>query len=447
MTALPVVLRGVTVISPPRPPRRGSTVIVEGDRITAVQPDDQVNLEGPATVIDGSGRYLVPGLADMHVHFHRDHAVNRVLAALLLAHGVTTTFCMAGSASVLRLRDAIESQRVIGPSILSTGPIQDDSSLTYCGGRRRARNQRRRGFDAIKVYSNLSREGFEGLCAEAQEHGMPVVGHIVRSVGAEATLGSYQSLVAHAEEFVYSYFGFNLRSADKREPGKLQLDRLQWLAEAAKASGLTLVATLQHFFGIRSQAADITTWMAQQEMSLLPGAVTRGWQPRRNRYASSFSQPYHLRRLKEAADFQLELVRAFHETGVRVLAGTDALATGSMHGVSLHRELSLLAAAGLSHRSVLEAATSSAAAYLGRDFGRIEEGARGDLVLISGDPTHDIGHLMRVIGVVTRGKWLPSWAIWAEHAAGLADCKGHLARTHDMNGHAASGERRPHLEE
>ena len=447
MTSPPIVVRGVTVISPPRLLRRGFTVVVQGDRIMAVRPDDQVKLDGPVTVIDGCGRYLVPGLADMHVHFHRDDVVNRVLAALLLAHGITTVFCMKGFASVLRMRDAIESQQVIGPSILSTGSLQDDSSLTYSGGRRSARDQRRQGFDAIKVYNDLSREGFEGLCAEARKHGMPVVGHIVRSVGAEATLGSYQSLVAHAEEFVYTYFGFNLRAADERESGKLQLDRLQRLAERAKVSGLALVATLQNFFGIKSQAADIAAWMAQPEMLLLPTAATRGWQPRRNKYALSFSQPYHLRRLKEAADFQLLLVRAFHEAGVRVLAGTDALTTGSVHGVSLHRELSLLAAAGLPHQRVLEAATSSAAAYLGQDFGRIEEGARGDLVLVSGNPAQDVGHLMPVLGVVTRGRWLPSEVIWAEHAAALADCGGHAARSPGLIQHASPGERKPHIAE
>lgn len=423
----PVALRGVTVISPPGPARRGCTVVVQGDRITAVRPDDQVRLEGRATVIDAAGRYVVPGLIDMHVHFDRNDGVNRVLAALLLAHGITTVLCMDGSAGVLRLRAAIESAQAIGPTLVSTGPIQNDSGLSDAAGRRRARDQRRRGFDAIKVYNDLSRAGFDGLCAEARDLGVPVVGHIVRSVGAQATLGSYQSLVAHAEEFVYTSFGFDLQSPDADERRKLRPDRLKRLAEAAGASGLALVATLQHFAAIRSQAAGIAAWMAQPEMSLLPSSVTRGWVPRRNSYARRFGQPHHLSRLDEAADFQRELVGAFHQAGVRVMAGTDALATGSVHGVSMHRELSLLSAAGLPHGRVLEAATSSAAAYLGQDRGRIEEGARGDLVLVPGDPTASLGGLAPVLGVVTGGRWLSSDAIWAEHAAALADCEARSA--------------------
>jgi hypothetical protein len=427
MTPPPVVIRDCAVVAPPAAPRRHATVIVHGDRISAVLPDSKAVVEGPATVVDGSGRYLIPGLVDMHVHFHRDDAVNKVIAALLLAHGVTTAFCMHGTASVLRLREAIGTHGVLGPSVLSTGPIQNDSGLTFALGRRRAADQRRRGLDAVKVYNELSREGFDGLCGAARELGMPVVGHIVRSVGAEATLGSYQSLIAHAEEFVYAYFGFSLQAADDREADKLRVSELPRLADAAAAADLTLVATLQHFSAIMGQAGDIRGWMSSPEMSLLPDAAIRKWVPGRNMYASRFDQPHHLRRLREAADFQSRLVREFHRAGVRVLAGTDALATGSVPGVSLHRELSLLADAGLPDAQVLEAATAGAAAYLGRDLGRIEAGAPADLVLLSDDPTRGISGTRSVTGVMTRGRWFAADTIWAEHAAALAECQGSAA--------------------
>jgi cytosine/adenosine deaminase-related metal-dependent hydrolase len=419
----PLVIRGATIIAPPARPRPNHTVVVRGDRIAAVGPDERVHAQD-AVVVDGTGNYLVPGLADMHMHFHpHNDAVNQVIAPLLLGYGITTAYCMLGAAGVIRIREAIATGRVTGPTVFSTGPLQNDPRLSAALGRRRAKDQRRRGYDAIKVYNNLSREGFDGLCAAASDLGMPVFGHIVRSVGAEETIGSKQSVIAHAEEFVYTYFDFSLRAADDSERGKLRADRLPGLATRVQAEGMTLVATLQHFSAIMSQATDVAGWMARPEMSLLPTAITKDWQSARNTYARRFSQPYHHRRLGEAAQFQLELVRAFHSAGVPVLAGTDALATGSVHGVSLHRELNLLAAAGLPAAEVLECATAKAATLTGGDRGRIENGAAADMILVPKDPTADIRNLQPVLGVVAAGRWLPAEAIWAEHAAALARCE------------------------
>ncbi len=426
VTGPPLVIRGATIIAPPAPPRPGATVVIRGDRIAEIV-TGPADLPGPATVIDGAGQYLIPGLTDMHVHFHRDDRVNRVLAALLLAHGVTTAFCMHGTASVLRLRAAIDAGQVAGPAVLSAGPIQNDSRLSFALGRRRARDQRRRGYDAIKVYNDLSRPGFDGLCSAARELGMPVVGHIVRAVGTAGTLESFQSLVAHAEEFVYAHFGFRLRTASNAEAAKLDRGELPRLAAAAQAAGLTLVATLQNFAAIQGQAADAARWLAQPEMALLPAVITRRWRPGRNTYAARFTEPFHQRRLAEAAQFQGELVAAFHQAGVPVLAGTDALVAGSVHGASLHRELALLAAAGLPAAAVLRAATGAAGDYLGTGAGRIEAGAPADLVLVPGDPSRDITAARTVTGVVARGRWRPAPEIWAEHAAALAACPGQLA--------------------
>jgi imidazolonepropionase-like amidohydrolase len=430
MTGTSTVIRGATIIAPPAAPRPDATVVIRDGRIaeittgpgTPASPGSPGSPAGDATVIDAAGQYLIPGLSDMHVHFHGDDRINRVLAALLLAHGVTSTLCMHGSASVLRLRAAIEAGQVPGPAITSAGPIQNDSELSFALGRRRARDQRRRGYDAIKVYNELSRPGFDGLCAAARELGMPVVGHIVRAVGSAGTLESGQSLIAHAEEFVYAHFGFDLRADDDGEAAKLDTAQLPRLAAAAQAAGLTLVATLQNFAAICGQAADAAAWLARPEMALMPAAITRRWRPGRNTYAARFNEPFHRRRLAEAMQFQSELVAAFHQAGVPVLTGTDALVAGSVHGASLHRELALLAAAGLPAADVLRAATSAAGDYLGTGTGRIEPGAPADLVLVSGDPSRDIAAARSVTGVAARGRWWPASDIWAEHATALAAC-------------------------
>lgn len=422
----PLALGDVTVIDADGPVRPHQTIDFDGPTISTITPST-----GPESgALPVASKYVIAGLTDAHVHFHRrDDLANRAIALLLLSYGVTRVVCMHGGAAVRRLKADIDSGRAIGPRIMSTGPIQNDPGLTYANGRRRARDQARLGYGAVKVYNDLSVDGFRGLCDGARTSGIPVIGHVVRALDTMGTLASQQSTVVHAEEFVYTYFNYHLDEADDREDAKLDVSRLPELAERVSESGTEVIGTLQNFWAITNQANDAQAWFARSETELLPTVITRGWRPVTNVYAKRFNAPFHRRRLLAAAQFQQQLIGAFHTAGVRVLAGTDALVTGSVHGPSLHSELAYLRDSGLSPRAVLAAATSSSAALLREPLaGRVTVGADTDLVVLDDDPLSDIGNAARIAGVVVRGRWYSRDELRTLHAQALGLANGSLQR-------------------
>jgi imidazolonepropionase-like amidohydrolase len=390
-------------------------VHVRRDRIERVEAAEGEAPSG-AREIEGRGGYLMPGLVDSHVHFRpsldrrrrpinnpADDAFNRHLARLYLANGVTSVYCMSGSRVVLRLRDAIAAGSVAGPSIYTTSPIQNDPNVTFRTARERVRRYRRAGYDSIKVYNMLTRAAFDGICHQAERSGMPVIGHIVRAVGPLDTLASYQSAVVHAECFVYTHFAFSNREPDDAEDDKLDIRRLPFLVDAASRGGVFLVATLQTFKSIVGQFDAVEDWCARPEMRYLPREVYEAWRPGNNPYAK---EPFISKRLHSCYAFQKVLAKAFHDGGIPVLAGTDAMVPGVVPGFSLREEVSNLVVAGLSNREALLAATEKAGILIRDDgVGRVAAGCWADLLLLDRDPVTDVANLDSVRGVMARGRW------------------------------------------
>ena len=385
-------------------------ILIDGKRVHSISPTQRRG--SPHQVIDGGGRFLIPGLIDCHVHFRkqrRDLEANKQLAGLYIANGITTVYNMDGSSAILSLRRAIDQGSVIGPTIFSTSPIQDDPLLSFERAVQRMYRWNTLGYNSVKVYNNLSRAGFDGFCRSAAERNLPVVGHIVRSVGALATLSSDQSCVAHAEEFIYTHFGFSNYVPDDTEDHKLDPRKLPRLAQEAKSGGICLIATLQTSRAIMSQVADLNTWLARDEMKYLPPKIFASWQQSENEYASRNYGPG--RHLANYA-FQQKLVRAFHDAGVPVLAGTDTGCTGVVAGFSLVDEIMNLSACGLSRREALLAATSRTAVLTRQDsLGSIRPGGPADAVLLEADPLEDLSHLRAIVGVMHNGRWFDRRAL------------------------------------
>lgn len=389
-----------------------SDVHVERDRIRKVVRTGTMPIPRSARLIDGAGKFLIPGLIDAHVHFPaRSNRLSRDLALLYVVNGITSVYCMSGSRRILELRDEISRGVTLGPTIYSSSPIQNDPAITFEAGRGRVRRYGKAGYDSIKVYNLLTRGAFDGICFQAQRMKMPVIGHIVRSVGALETLTSYQSAVVHAEEFLYTHFDFSNRATDETEDRKLRRAELPRLAQLAAANGVLLVATLQTYRSIIGQFEDIEGWLARPEMRYLPRPIRDQWSPDRNRYAT---QPYVALRLRHGFAFQLELVAAFHAAGVPVLAGTDALVTGVAPGFTLREEVTNLTEAGLSKRDAILAATAAVGGLVGdRLVGRLDQGCWADLLLLDGDPTLELENLGRIHGVMRRGQYLDRASISA----------------------------------
>ncbi|MDJ0868447.1 MAG: amidohydrolase family protein [Myxococcota bacterium] len=326
------------------------TVLVRRGRITALGPAAEVAVPWHARRLDGRGGFLLPGLADMHVHLTAEAELGRALDA-----GITLVRNMRGTPRHLDWRARIERGELVGPRLRTAGPYVDGDPPFHSGSavvrdaeaaRAEVRRQRAAGYDFIKVYGGLSPDAFAGLVAGAHEAGLPLVGHVPDAVGLEAVVAAGLRSIEHAEELTHSFVWSG--------PG-----RLRALAARMRERELWLCPTLH------------------EHAAFAPAAVHRT---------------------------RLELIGALHAAGVPLLAGTDAEPAALVH------ELRQLVAAGLSPYQALRAATIEPARALGlaSELGTVEPGKRADLVLLDADPLRDVGAIARVRGVVVRGRWRPA---------------------------------------
>jgi imidazolonepropionase-like amidohydrolase len=381
-------------------------VLVRGDRIARVGPDTVVSLDVPATAtrIDAGGRYLIPGLWDMHVHALWDPIVTTTVLPLLITQGVTGARDMGGTLDVLRLaRAGIANGTLRAPRLVASGPILDgptpvDPSVSIAVSteadavaavERLAAAQ----VDFIKVYTLLPSPAFRAVMAEASRRGLRVSGHVPADISpVEAAEAGMQSI----EHMRAELGGFCTRATEAACAPAIA---------AFRAHGTWQVPTL----AVRRARAylDDPALATDPRLASEPRALREAWlSTRTRRIAQKGEAGFKAMR----AEFEDErwLAGHLHRSRVSLLAGSDAGADFSFHGYGLHEELAQLVRAGVSPLEALQASTTSAARFLGRQgrTGEVRAGADADLVLVDGNPLADISAVSRIHGVMTRGAWL-----------------------------------------
>jgi len=410
------------------------TVLVERGRVTAIVPGEEARVPRGAQIVDGSGRFLLPGLFDTHVHLN-DEEDDRHLA-LYVANGVTTVQSMHGSPRHLDLRRRVESGEVFGPRILTTGPTTAREGVDSPEKAERVvREQKAAGYDAIKMYGDgadsMTRETYARVVSAAREAGMRVVGHAPRNLPFSVVLEEGQDSIDHMEEIVYTHepiveaFGPLLDVQFGRVPPEQAQEALaklgdlrphlapaiRALAESAREAGLAVTPTLVAFATIWKQTTPAyERFLEIEERKYVSPLTWDRWGPDSNRYRRTWANRLESAEatLRRSLEVQKEIVRAFHEAGVPILAGTDAPLTFVIPGFSLHGELALLVESGLRPWDALRAATAVPAEELGlgAEAGTIAVGKRADLVLLEASPLEDVANTRRIAGVVRRGHWI-----------------------------------------
>lgn len=393
-----LALIGVNVIPMDRESvLRGQTVLVRDGRIAALGPAANIAIPPDAVRIEAQGRFLLPGFTDAHVHL-----TSPTELPLYLANGVTTVLNLHGAPAHLAWRRAVEEGRLVGPSIVTTGPAFA-AQRTPEAARRLVAEQAAAGYDGVKIYNQVSREEYPALVDEARRRRLLLIGHVARAPGFDAALRAGQS-IAHAEEFIYSYF--NPREDGDDEHIVYDATRIPEAVRRARAAGVSVVATIAMFRDIIAQATAIEPYLRNPELNLLAPWVRARLEPDANRYQNRFGED-GVANLRKSYALQRELLRALDDAGVPILAGTDATAIGPVAGFSIHEELLELNAAGLTPYRALRAATANAATYLGRAStqGTVEVGKRADLVLLEANPLEDIRSTRQIAGVMKDGRW------------------------------------------
>ncbi len=398
------------------------TVIVKDGRIAEIGPASRIKVPANALRVDSKGKYLLPGLVDMHVHLQDDgEDDNRALFRLFLANGVTTILNLYGTSHHLELREKIKRGEMLGPALYTSGPFVSNapvSTPTAEEVERAVVEQKRAGYDFIKIHGDFSREAYRKLFEVARREGIRVIGHAPRNLGVEVMLEERQHVVAHAEEYLYTYFYFgsnhdkSVEQADretKRRYLAKKADLIPAIAQATARAGVWVIPNLTAYKGIGLQAKDIIPVLARPEVKYVPAVIARDWQPERNTYVRRFGGKAESAWLFEQNYGLLEkLVKGLRDAGVKMLAGTDTPIPSIVPGFSLNDELADLVAAGLTPYEALRTATINAAEFLGTldQSGTVAVGKRADIILLEGDPLKDVRNTTRRAGVMVGGRWL-----------------------------------------
>ena len=415
----------------------GMTVIVEGARIGTIAPEGRLVLGEAVETIDGTDRFLIPGLWDMHVHAIVTAPGASNALTLFVANGVTGVRDMWGMlAAAGPIRDAVAAGEHPGPRFVVAGNMVDGSNPWWPGSNVASTPEEGAalvdslvdaGAGFIKLYSLLDRDVFGAIAARARQRGIDVVGHVPFSVPALAASGQGMRSMAHlfgvtegcseADETVraqraawlaqraagetapFPFFdpGLYRQLLDGRDPQRCD-ELMDVLAanETWLAPTLTVLRSFAHL--------DDSVFKADSRLAYMPAATVDGWNGAADFIAAGPNSDGPTSR--EFYRMQLDVAGTADEHGVPIMAGTDTPNPFVFPGFSLHDELVLLVEAGLTPLAALQAATIAPARFLSAtdSLGTVEAGKLADLVLLDADPLDDIANTTRIVAVFANGR-------------------------------------------
>lgn len=415
----------VNVISMDKPGvLRDQTVLVTGRTIRHVGPSSSVTGPKAAQIIQGNGRYLMPGLTDSHVHL-----LSRTELPLYLGNGVTTVINLEGRPAHLAWRKEATEDKLLGPNIFTCGPLFD-RRRTPEAAVKEVDDQADAGYDCIKVFEQVSQAEFPALTAEAKKRGLPLVGHVARKVGYDVTIAAGQS-IAHADEIIYTYF--NPQQDNKIDHVVLDESKLSALARETAAAGVFLMPTMCTFRAEVLQKTDLPHFLQNPDLTYL-APWTRQRLDEKNNYFHNHFKDADVPRIQEFLAFEPRIVAAFQKAGVPLLAGTDSTDIGPVAGFSIHDELSELVNSGLTPYQALQTATTNPTRFLRAEgkFGAVHEGAQADLLLLEKNPLDDIRNTRLIAGEMLRGQWFDQKELHAMLEGRAAAYQQDLAQAEHM---------------
>ena len=376
------------------------TVIVSGERISAMGPSRSTPVPEGAVRIDARGKYLMPGLAEMHGHVPAPTEPRTFTEAVLfmyVANGVTTVRGMQGAAGQLELREAGKGN-IIAPTLYLAGPAFSGNTVrTPDEAVARVRQQKAEGWDLLKVLPGLSRESYDAMAQTAKEAGMRFGGHVPAAVGLLHALEMGQDTFDHLDGYVEHLEGMTKPVDDKP---------LQELVARTKQAGASVVPTLVVWETLRGPVT-LESRTAWPELKYLPLPLVEQWT---TQLGNRLKNPqFNAEHAKHFIDNRMRVLKALHGGGVRVLLGSDAPQQFNVPGFSIHREMKRMADAGMTPYDIIRSGTEHVGAYFKSqdDFGTIAAGKRADLILVDANPLQDVGNIARRSGVMVRGRWLP----------------------------------------
>lgn len=428
----PIAITNVTVI--PMDSERtltDQTVVVRDGRIVSVGAAARASVPAGATRIDGRGKFLMPGLAEMHAHVPPGNPTEEQLADIMflyVANGVTTIRGMLGAPYQIELKQKLASGAMLGPRFFPAAPsLNGNSAPNPAAGVAAVKAAKATGYDLMKIHPGFSRETWDAAVAELKAQGMTFGGHVPMAVGVVHAMRSGIATIDHVDGYleasvrdsaVYTTSGAALGDViESVDPSKFRA-----LADMTKSLGVWNVPTMylwENFYNDRTPEE----LGALPEMKYAHPNQVNGWMTqKRNRALADENQRMTPERRARYLALRRQMLKTLADAGAPLLMGTDSPQMFNVPGFALHRELQVVRAAGLSNYQVLESGSKNVGRYVSESlkqdgaFGTVAAGQWADLVLLDANPLQDLGNLTRRSGVLVRGRWISAQEI----DAGLA---------------------------
>lgn len=404
--------------------------IVELDRVSYDGPQDVVIRDGKifkigqhnkslnANVINGEGKYLMPGLTEMHAHIptpdeNGDDSLVGETLFLYLSQGVTTIRGMLGDPYHLELKKMIADGDMLSPRVYTSSPSVNGGSVKSVEeAQEKVAQYKADGYDFLKIHPGVKLEVWEAIEATAKEVGIPYAGHVPVEVGIHRALEAGYATVDHLDGYIDGlirdgedidpdgggFFGFLFTEMVDEE-------KIDQLAAKTKSLGVGVVPT-QTLFTRWYSPEDPAEMMQQVEMKYMPSKTRFAW--RQNKERMIADENYSEEQWKRYIDIRKQILKAMHEEGVELLLGSDAPQVMNVPGFSIHHEMQDMVDAGIPIDAVLKSGTSSPAKFFDAadQYGTLAVGMEADLILLNADPLVDISNAKEINGVMCRGEWL-----------------------------------------
>ncbi len=391
------------------------TVLVQNGKIVQMG-GMKFKLPEGTVVIDGKGKYLIPGLAEIHAHVPPVDDLEPMKEVLLLyaLNGVTTIRGMLGHPRHLELRSKIQSGEIMGPRFYTSGPSFNGQSVqTAEAGATMVRQQKQAGYDFLKLHPGLTKETFGAIAKTAKEVNIPFAGHVSFNVGVWMAIDAGYASIDHLDGFIESLVP-GIDTIKEQQTGLFAIfiakyadeGRIPKLVNGLKEKNIWVVPTQALAERWMTPEKDADAFRREPEMKYMSANTLNNWvNVKKNLMANP---QYHADEVRQYIKLRRKIIYECNKNGVGILSGSDAPQIFNVPGFSLHHELKYMVDAGLTPYEALRTSTINVGRYFNRpDIGVIKTGAVSDLILLNGNPLKDIQQTSNIAGVMLGDKWLP----------------------------------------
>jgi len=402
---------------------RNQDVLVKNGEITAIGKTGTVKFKKDARIIEANGKYLMPGLAEMHAHVPPvdDIEPMKEVLKLFLYNGITTIRGMLGHPKHLELRSKIISGEIIGPHFYTSGPSFNGNSVkTPEAGADMVRSQKQAGYDFLKLHPGLTKENFAAIAKTAKEVNIPFAGHVSFDVGVWRAIEAGYASIDHLDGFVESLVP-GIENIPEQQTGPFGMyiaknadeSKIPALMKALKEKNIWVVPTQALAERWFSPHKDADAFAREPEMIYMKEETLKNWVTNKKNIMANPN--YNAEEIKKFIELRRKLIYECQRNGIGLLLGSDGPQVFNVPGFSVHHELKYMVDAGLTPYQALQSGTVNVSKYFKlNNSGLIKEGYVADLILLEGNPLENIGNTKKIAGVMLGKHWISKQEIAAE---------------------------------